>query len=158
MPEYQAQQTTILIVDDNRDNLILISLSVQGYGHRVVTATSGVEAIKTALLARPDLILMDIAMPEMDGLTAARHIRRHPELQHIPIVALTAFDTGGFQRAAADAGFDAYLTKPIDFDRLNRLIEVFLRDVETTDLSLETKELTTELSSETKELKQEHAA
>ncbi len=158
MPENQAQETTILVVDDVRDNLILISLSLQSYGYRVLTAANGAEAIETALVARPDLILMDIAMPEMDGLTAARRLRLHPELQHIPIIALTAFDTNGFRQAASDAGFDGYLTKPVDFERLNRLIEAFLRDMETTDLSLETTELTTELSMETTEIKREHAA
>ena len=141
MSEEKAQNTTILVVDDVTDNLILISLAMQNEGYRVLTAKSGEEAIKIALIARPDLVLMDIAMPDVDGLAATRRIRKHPELRHLPVIALTAFETLGFRQAAFEAGFDGYLTKPIDFDKLNNLINVFLRDLDTTDLSQETKEL-----------------
>lgn len=132
---------TILVVDDLADNLVLISLSLQTSGFRVLTANNGEEAIKMALLARPDLILMDIAMPEVDGLSAVRRIRALPELQHVPVIALTAFSTSGFRQAAYEAGFDAYLTKPLDFDRLTSLIKMLLHDGETADLSAETTEL-----------------
>lgn len=145
MSEEKAQNTTILVVDDVTDNLILISLALQNNGYRVLTAKSGEEAIKIAQIARPDLILMDIAMPGVDGLTATRRLRKHPELQHLPVIALTAFETLGFRQAAFEAGFDGYLTKPIDFVKLNNLISVFLRDLETSDLSQETRELTQEL-------------
>lgn len=145
MAEEKAQNTTILVVDDVTDNLILISLALQNNGYRVLTAKSGEEAIKTATIARPDLILMDIAMPDVDGLTATRRIRRQPDLQHVPVIALTAFETLGFRQAAFEAGFDGYLTKPIDFQKLNNLISVFLRDLDTTDLSQETRELTEDL-------------
>jgi CheY-like chemotaxis protein len=141
MSEEKAQNATILVVDDVTDNLILISLALQNNGYRVLTARNGEEAIKIALIARPDLILMDIAMPDVDGLTATRRLRKHMELQHLPVIALTAFETLGFRQAAFEAGFDGYLTKPIDFVKLNNLIEVFLRDQDTTDLSQETKEL-----------------
>lgn len=142
MSEEKAQNTTILVVDDVTDNLILISLALQNNGYHVLTAKSGEEAIKIARIARPDLILMDIAMPDVDGLTATRRIRKHPELRHLPVIALTAFETLGFRQAAFEAGFDGYLTKPIDFQKLTNLINVFLRDLDTTDLSQETKELT----------------
>lgn len=141
MSEEKTQNTTILVVDDMMDNLILISLALQNQGYRVLTAKSGEEAIKTALIARPDLVLMDIAMPDVDGLAATRRIRKHPELRHMPVIALTAFETLGFRQAAFEAGFDGYLTKPIDFEKLNNLMNVFLRDLDTTDLSQETKEL-----------------
>jgi CheY-like chemotaxis protein len=141
MLEDRAANTNILVVDDIADNLVLISLSLQSNGYRVLTANSGAEALKIAQLARLDLILMDLAMPEMDGLTAARGIRQLPGMQHIPIIALTAFDTNGFRQAAFEAGFDAYLTKPLDFDRLNHLIGMLLNDGETADLSRETTEL-----------------
>ena len=135
---------TVLVVDDLADNLILISLSLQSNGFRVVTASNGEEAIKVASVARPDLILMDIAMPEVDGLAAVRRIRTLPELKHVPVVALTAFNTNGFRQAAYEAGFDAYLTKPVDFDRLNSLIGMLVHDGETADLSAETTELSNE--------------
>jgi CheY-like chemotaxis protein len=144
MSEEKAQNTTILVVDDVTDNLILISLALQNNGYRVLTAKSGEEAIKIAQIARPELILMDIAMPDVDGLTATRRIRKHPELRHLPVIALTAFETLGFRQAAFEAGFDGYLTKPIDFEKLTNLINVFLRDLDTTDLSQQTKDLTGE--------------
>lgn len=142
MSEAKGQNTTILVVDDVTDNLILISLALQNNSYRVLTAKGGEEAVKTALIAKPDLILMDIAMPEVDGLAATRRIRKYPELQNIPVIALTAFETLGFRQAAYEAGFDGYLTKPIDFEKLDNLINVFLRDMDTTDLSQETAELT----------------
>lgn len=141
MSDEKAQNTTILVVDDVQDNLILISLALQNQGYKVLTAKSGEEAIKTALIARPDLVLMDIAMPDVDGLAATRRMRKHPELRHLPVIALTAFETLGFRQAAFEAGFDGYLTKPIDFQKMNNLISIFLRDLDTTDLSQETKEL-----------------
>ena len=117
---------TVLIVDDLPDNLILLSLQLQGMGYRVVTATNGEDAVSVAGLARPDLVLMDIAMPQQDGLAATRRIRENPDLHGLPVIALTAFDTEGFRQAAFDAGFDGYLTKPIDFERLRNLMEMLL--------------------------------
>ena len=125
---------TVLVVDDMSDNLILISLSLQDMGYRVVTANNGADALNVAKLARPDLILMDIAMPQQDGLAATRRIREVVELQSVPVIALTAFDTEGFRQAAFDAGFNGYLTKPIDFERLNKLMGMLLSGGKTTSL------------------------
>ena len=119
---------TVLVVDDMSDNLILISLSLQDMGYRVVTASNGADALNVAKLARPHLILMDIAMPQQDGLAATRRIREEVGLQNIPVIALTAFDTDGFRQAAFDAGFNGYLTKPIDFDRLRSLMSKLISD------------------------------
>src|SRR5215210_4660871 len=109
MTETIAAKATVLVVDDVHDNLILISLSLQDMGFRVLTANNGEEAVAVALRARPDIILMDIAMPELDGLGATRRIRNYVELRNVPIIAITAFDTDGFRRAAFDVGFDGYL-------------------------------------------------
>lgn len=116
----------LLVVDDSVDNLVLLSLHLQQGGYRVITASNGEEAVKVAELSAPDLILMDIGMPELDGLGATRKIRAHSDLQNVPVIAITAFGTEGFQRAAYDAGIDGYLTKPINFDRLNDLIKSLL--------------------------------
>ncbi len=126
LPSQGETGQTVLVVDDMSDNIILISLSLQDMGYRVVTATNGDDALSVAKLARPDLILMDIAMPHQDGLAATRRIREEAELQTIPVIALTAFDTDGFRQAAFDAGFNGYLTKPIDFDRLQKLMSKLL--------------------------------
>lgn len=135
MEEDQSKKT-ILVVDDQNDNLVLVSLAMQDKGFRVVTASNGEEAVATAKLAAPDLILMDIAMPHLDGLEATRLIRIEAGLENTPIIALTAFDTEGFRKAAHNAGFSGYLTKPIDFERLFNLIEMLLPlRRETTSLS-----------------------
>lgn len=112
----------VLVVDDNMDNIALLSLDLRQEGYRVVTASNGEEAIKVASLMRPDVILMDIGMPLLDGLGATTRIREDEELRGIPIIAVTAFTTAGFRRAAYDVGFDGYLAKPIDFDQLHELI------------------------------------
>ncbi len=132
--EPKESGNTILVVDDVSDNIILISLWLQDNGYRVVTANNGEDALTIAKLARPDLILMDIAMPQQDGLAATRRIREVSELQSVPVIALTAFDTEGFRQAAFDAGFNGYLTKPIDFERLNKLMGMLLSGGMTTSL------------------------
>ncbi len=135
LSEPKENGQTILVVDDMRDNLILLSLSLQDMGYRVVTATNGEDALTIAKMARPDLILMDIAMPQQDGLAATRHIREQAELGDVPVIALTAFDTEGFRQAAFDAGFNGYLTKPIDFDRLKKLMQMLLSGGRTSSLA-----------------------
>ena len=112
----------ILVVDDSVDNVALISLYLQQQGYRVVTASNGEDAISVAAQMIPNLILMDISMPTLDGLGATRRIREDDNLREIPVIAVTAFGTEGFQRAAYDVGVSGYLTKPIDLDRMNLLI------------------------------------
>lgn len=112
----------ILVVDDSVDNVAVISLDLQQQGYRVVTASNGEEAVVVATQMLPNLILMDINLPTLDGLGATRRIRETEGLRDVPIVAITAFGTEGFQRAAYDAGISGYLTKPIDFDRMHQLI------------------------------------
>ncbi|MEP7342538.1 MAG: response regulator [Acidobacteriota bacterium] len=112
----------ILVVDDQIDNVALLSLDLQQQGYRVITASNGVEAVRVASLMRPNLILMDIGMPELDGLAATSKIREDETLRAVPVVAITAFSTSGFRRAAYDVGFDGYLTKPIELHQLHELI------------------------------------
>ncbi|HKS27697.1 MAG TPA: response regulator [Pyrinomonadaceae bacterium] len=126
MSELSSNQK-VLVVDDQNDNLVLVSLAVQEMGFRVVTAVNGEDAVAVALLGRPQLILMDIAMPRMDGIEATRSIRQRQEIRDVPIVILSAFDTDDFRRRAEQAGVNGYLTKPIDFDRLRVLIDKLLR-------------------------------
>ena len=100
----------------------MLSLDLQQEGYRVVTATNGEEAISVARATLPNLILMDISMPKLDGLGATRRIREKDELRDVPVIAVTAFGTEGFQRAAYDVGVSGYLTKPIDFARMHQLV------------------------------------
>jgi CheY-like chemotaxis protein len=122
----QINRQTILVADDQNDNIVLLSLWLQNLEYRVLTAADGQAAVEMATLAGPDLILMDIAMPVMDGLEATRRIRQTPELSGAPIIFLTAFDTKDFRQRAGEAGGDGYLTKPIDFERLSNLILTLL--------------------------------
>jgi CheY-like chemotaxis protein len=124
--ELSLKDFLVLVVDDMVDNTVVISLDLQQEGYRVITASDGEQAIKVASLTNPDIILMDIGMPGLDGLGAARRIRENEVLQTVPLIALTAFSTEGFQIAARDAGFDGYLTKPIDFPRLHELMRRLL--------------------------------
>jgi CheY-like chemotaxis protein len=123
-PKHQSPETEflILVVDDHADNLAMISLALQQQGYKVVTAANGEDAITVAAQTLPNLILMDINLPALDGLGATRRIRENEALRDVPVVVITAFGTEGFQRAAYDAGASGYLTKPLDLDRMNQLV------------------------------------
>ena len=122
MDQESAKKFVILVVDDSADHVAMLSLDLQTQGYRVVTATNGEEAVSVAAYTLPNLILMDVSMPQLDGLGATRRIREQEALREIPIIAVTAFGTEGFQRAAYDAGVSGYLTKPIDFNRMHLLV------------------------------------
>jgi CheY-like chemotaxis protein len=122
----RLNQQTILVADDENDNLVLVSLWLQNLGYRVVTAVNGEAAVEIVNIASPQLVLMDIAMPVMDGLDATRQLRSRAELNEVPVIFITAFDTPDFRQRASDAGGDGYLTKPIDFERLSNLILTLL--------------------------------
>ena len=104
----------LLVVDDNEDNRWLMSFVLEAVGHEVLLAANGSEGVEAARRDRPDLILMDLKMPVIDGFEALRLIRREPSLREIPIIALTATLAGdrGREQARA-AGFDGYIEKPI---------------------------------------------
>ncbi len=125
----------ILIVDDSPDNLAMISLDLQQQNYRVVTASNGEDAITIAAQTNPNLILMDINLPGLDGLAATRRIREMELLREVPVVAVSALSTEGFQRAAYDVGIEGYLTKPIDLDRMHQLIARLLSPGESGNLN-----------------------
>jgi CheY-like chemotaxis protein len=122
MDQDSAKKFVILVVDDSADHVAMLSLDLQQQGYRVVTATNGEEAVSVAAYTLPNLILMDVSMPQLDGLGATRRIHEQEATRDIPVIAVTAFGTEGFQRAAYDAGVSGYLTKPIDFSRMHRLV------------------------------------
>ncbi len=124
--QVSPKNSLILVVDDSADNVAMLSLDLQQQGYRVVTATDGEDAISVAFYTLPNLILMDISMPKLDGLGATRKIRENEALRDVPVIAVTAFGTEGFQRAAYDAGVSGYLTKPIDFHRMHQLVSRLL--------------------------------
>lgn len=104
---------TILLVEDNAANRYLATFLLENSGFTVVHAHNGAEAVVAAQNEKPDLILMDIQMPEVDGYGAARRIKAEPHLAHIPLVAVTSFAMPGDREKALGAGFAGYLEKPI---------------------------------------------
>ena len=100
----------ILVVEDNRDNMILITDVLKSLNYEVLQATDGEQGVEKAAAERPDLILMDLSLPRMDGWTAARQIKNTAELQHIPIIALTAHAMMGDRERAIEAGCDDYVS------------------------------------------------
>jgi signal transduction histidine kinase len=117
---------TILYVEDNSANRFLVRQILEGVGYTVIEAVDGLSGIKMAQAARPDLILMDISIPNMDGYEAATRIKSLPELSHIPIVALTAGTLAGDRERALAAGCHGYIAKPIDVDTFPRQIAAYL--------------------------------
>jgi CheY-like chemotaxis protein len=111
-------RSTILVVDDNPVNLKLAADVLGFEGYQILRAEDAEEAIKVIEANRPDLILMDIALPGMDGLTLTRRLKADPKTKDIVIVALTAFAMKGDDQKALEAGCDAYVTKPIDTRKL----------------------------------------
>lgn len=105
---------TVLLVEDNEDNRIIYSTVLRHVGFVVIEAGDGLQAIALARSAKPDLILMDISIPELDGWEATRILRADPETQSIPIVALTAHAMADDRERAAEIGFTSYLAKPVE--------------------------------------------
>src|SRR5262245_48257711 len=103
----------ILIADDRASSRELLRLALQAAGHEVTEACDGAEAVKLAREVTPDLILLDIQMPVLDGAEAAQLLRQDPRFATLPIVALTAYGMPGDREKALNSGFTSYLTKPV---------------------------------------------
>lgn len=112
----------ILVVDDEVAIVRVLQDSLEISGFEVLTAYDGVQAVETAIQEKPDLIIMDVTMPIMDGLTAVRNIRSRPETAHIPIFMLTARGQESDEQAGYEAGANRYFTKPLSVRQLTREI------------------------------------
>lgn len=120
MDENTSQK--VMVVEDFEDNRFMMRRLLEMSGYRVVEAMNGEEAVEIARREQPNLILMDLSLPLLDGLAATRRIRQHAELRDVPIVAVSAHDTADFHADALAAGCNDYVTKPIDFDQLESLL------------------------------------
>jgi CheY-like chemotaxis protein len=109
----------VLLVEDNEVNWEMLSRRLVRRGYEVQLATDGQAAVEMAKRVRPDLVLMDMSLPVMDGWEATRRIKADPDVRHIPVIALTAHAMASDREAALAAGCDDYDTKPIEFDRLS---------------------------------------
>ncbi len=117
---------TILIVEDNELNRDMLTRRLERRGYEMLSAADGVQGVEVARSALPDLILMDMSLPVMDGWEATKRLKSAPETAAIPIVALTAHAMNGDRERALEAGCDDYDTKPVEFQRLVLKIEALL--------------------------------
>ena len=119
----QNKRTKVLLVEDTEDNRFMMRRLLEMSSYEVVEAVNGKEAVDLAKEAEPDVILMDLSLPVIDGLGATRRIRQLPNMNRVPIIAVSAHDTSDFHNEALAAGCDAYITKPIDFAELEKLVD-----------------------------------
>lgn len=117
---------TVLVVEDNPANMKLTSLFLHSFGHSVLAAIDAETGLQLARRKRPDLILMDIQLPGMDGLTATAALKHDPETQSIPIIAVSALAMKADEERSRDAGCDAYIVKPLRYKELYRVMERLL--------------------------------
>ena len=109
---------TILYVEDNEDNVFMLVHRLRRHGFEVIVAADGVLGVEAARRERPDLVLMDLSLPVLDGWEATRRLRQEPETRSLPVIALSAHAMAGERERALAAGCDDFETKPVDFDRL----------------------------------------
>jgi len=117
---------TVLIVEDNELNMKLFNDLLEGHGYITIGTRNGVEAMDLARKHRPDLILMDIQLPEVSGLDVTRWLKADPELKSIPVIAVTAFAMKGDEERIREGGCEAYLSKPISVAKFLETVRQFL--------------------------------
>lgn len=122
MEDKGDSQPLVLVVEDFEDNRFMMRRLLEMSGYRVVEAVNGNQAVEAAERDQPDIILMDLSLPQLDGLAATRRIRAQQGSRRVPIVAVSAHDSADFHAEALAAGCDEYVTKPIDFDQLVNLL------------------------------------
>ena len=119
---------TVLIVEDNELNMKLFNDLLEAHGYATVQTRNGMEAIDLARLHRPDLILMDIQLPEVSGLQVTQWIKNDEELKHIPVITITAFAMKGDEEKIRQGGCEAYLSKPISVVKFLETVKTYIGD------------------------------
>ena len=122
----RTERKRILIVEDDRLCLIVLRQLLTAQGHEILQASEGRDAFARARNERPDLILMDIRLPDISGLDATRLLKNDDQTKNIPIIAVTAFISSEYEIKALESGCDAYISKPVNIDKLLRTVEFFL--------------------------------
>ncbi len=122
MADRDSRDLKVLLVEDVEDTRLFMRLALEDQGFIVLEAEDGETAVATAVRDTPDVILMDLSLPLMDGFAAAKLMRQTHALKSVPIIAVTAHQETGFRTDAKASGFDAYVTKPIDINWLKELI------------------------------------
>lgn len=126
MGQRDSKDLKVLLVDDFEDTRLFLRLALEEHGFIVFEAENGETAVENALREHPDVILMDLTMPLMDGFAATKLIRQNDHFKNVPIIAITAHQETDFRSDAKASGFDAYVTKPIDVNFLKDLIDGLL--------------------------------
>ena len=127
-PTVPAAQKTVLIVEDNELNMKLFHDLLDAHGYRTLQTRNGMDALKLARDRRPDLILMDIQLPEVSGLEVTKWLKEDDELRQIPVVAVTAFAMKGDEERIRQGGCEAYISKPISVGTLIDTVRRFIGD------------------------------
>ncbi len=153
----EEDKAKILVVDDEFQNRKLLRLFCERWGYRIVEAENGEEAIEVAKRERPDIILMDVMMPKMDGFTTTKAIKADPDTEFIPVIMVTALDAREDRLRGIEAGADDFLTKPIDMDELKLRLRNTLKIKRYNDLLKRySRELEIEVEKKTQELKESY--
>lgn len=126
LPAPSSQPPRILVVDDLIDNVLLLQTFLEGEGYSVDTANDGKSALAKIAEVPPDLLLLDVTMPEMDGYEVTQHIRQNPHLPFFPILLITAYDRVSVSRGL-DLGANDFIRKPVELDELLARVRAFLR-------------------------------
>ena len=126
MGDRAARDLKVLLVEDFEDTRLVMRLQLEEKGFIVFEAENGEVAVETAIREKPDVILMDLTLPLMDGFAATKLIRQNEQLKNVPVIAVTAHQEDDFRSDAKASGFDAYVTKPIDVNWLKDLISGLL--------------------------------
>jgi CheY-like chemotaxis protein len=126
MGDRDARDLKLLLVEDFEDTRLVLRLQLEEQGFIVFEAENGQVAVETAIREKPDVILMDLTLPLMDGFAATKLIRQNNDLKNVPVIAITAHQEVDFRSDAKASGFDAYVTKPIDVNWLKDLISGLL--------------------------------
>ena len=130
MGREDGQSPSILIAEDSDDLRGMLRQLLEANGYRILEAVTGREAVEVAILERPGLVLMDLGLPETDGLSAVAAIREHISAAEMPILIISAYDMLEYRTEAVSAGCSGYITKPVDPQALLRTIDLLLRRVE----------------------------
>ena len=126
MAEKEPEDLTILVVEDYEDTSLAMRLALEHKGYHIIEASDGAQAVEVAAREHPDIILMDLNLPVLDGLAATERIRANSSSSGVVIVAVTAHQDHDYRARALAVGCNAFVTKPIDFDWLNELISNLL--------------------------------
>jgi two-component system cell cycle response regulator DivK len=121
-----AARYRVLLVEDVEDVRAVVRAALEAEGYEVIEAADGISAVESALVERPDAIIMDMSLPRLDGYRATKLIRQEPALRGVPVVACTALNRWEWRGKSIAAGCDAFVTKPIDFAQLSAVLSQLL--------------------------------